>query len=243
MCCTVPNAEDNQCCPTKTACVTVLLFITDSSVTRWLPGCSKHCNSTRASDVFWVLKVTRSFLHCISLYYVRQCTEVHIFVINRRTLQTPNICRSWLSQISERFQSFQQTSRWKEMSIQSFLLFLLSFRVSVVCWKSGDQGYLFALGNLLFLFLSARHLISGVIYIFFFSLLLFLFSDVAEFFTLRRRGLLKSDERVRCLVFTFFYQKGTRVWISQTSVWLSQGLNQHFTGSIPDLISRQSVNE
>lgn len=119
VCCTVPNAEDNQCCPTKTACVTVLLFITDSSVTRWLPGCSKHCNSTRASDVFWVLKVTRSFLHCISLYYVRQCTEFHIFVINQRTLQTPNICRSWLSQILERFQSFQQTSRWKEMSIQS----------------------------------------------------------------------------------------------------------------------------
>ena len=58
-----------------------------------------------------------------------------------------------------------------------------------------------------FVFLSTRHLISGVINIFLFSLLLFLFSDVAEFFTLRRRGLLKSDERVRCLVFTFFIKK------------------------------------
>lgn len=87
--------------------------------------------------------------------------------------------------------------------------------ISVVCWKSGYQGYLFALCNLVFLFLSARHRISGVIYIFLFSLLLFLFSDVAEFFTLRRRGLLKSDERVRFLGFSFFfYQKGTRVWIS-----------------------------
>lgn len=79
--------------------------------------------------------------------------------------------------------------------------------IPVVYWKSGHQGYLFALGNLFFIFLSARHLISGVIYIFLFSMLLFLFSDVAEFFTLRRRGLLKSDERVRCLVFTFFIKK------------------------------------